>query len=210
MGVGDDDALHLGDRGPDRAQPGRQGRRVGGRRIARDLRGDHRAYRLLVGGLVELLEHGVHERAERRAACDAALALLARDRGELGSIVAGKSERAPKAGDRRFSDSAWRDSSWYSGLLKAYLAWGEAVNVLVDKTSLGDIDKARVHLVTDIMVDALAPTNALPTNPTAVRKFVDTGGRSLWQGLKNYLDDLAQNGGMPSMVDGTGRRRYSL
>jgi polyhydroxyalkanoate synthase len=123
--------------------------------------------------------------------------------GELGSIVAGKSERAPKAGDRRFSDPAWKDSSLYSGLLKAYLAWGEAVNVLVDKTSLGDIDKARVHLVTDIMVDALAPTNALPTNPTAVRKFVDTGGRSLWQGLKNYLDDLAQNGGMPSMVDQT-------
>jgi polyhydroxyalkanoate synthase len=123
--------------------------------------------------------------------------------GELGSIVAGKSERAPKAGDRRFSDSAWRDSSWYSGLLKAYLAWGEGVNVLVDKTSLSDIDKARVHLVTDIMVDALAPTNALPTNPAAVRKFVDTGGRSLWHGLQNYLDDLARNGGMPSMVDQT-------
>jgi polyhydroxyalkanoate synthase subunit PhaC len=123
--------------------------------------------------------------------------------GELGSIVAGKSERAPKAGDRRFSDSAWRDSSWYSGLLKAYLAWGEGVNVLVDKTSLSDIDKARVHLVTDIMVDALAPTNALPTNPAAVRKLVDTGGRSLWHGLQNYLDDLARNGGMPSMVDQT-------
>ena len=95
--------------------------------------------------------------------------------GELGSIVAGKSARAPKAGDRRFSDSAWKDSFLYGGLLKAYLAWGEAVNVLVDKTSLGDIDKARVRLVTEIMVDALAPTNALLTNPTAVRKFVDTG-----------------------------------
>jgi polyhydroxyalkanoate synthase len=39
------------------------------------------------------------------------------------------------------------------------------------------------------------------TNPAAVRKFVDTGGRSLWSGLKNYLDDLTKNGGMPSMVD---------
>jgi len=34
-----------------------------------------------------------------------------------------------------------------------------------------------------------------------VRKFVDTGGRSLWSGLKNYFDDLVKNGGMPSMVD---------
>jgi hypothetical protein len=45
--------------------------------------------------------------------------------GELGSIVAGKSERAPKAGDRRFSDPAWKESAPHSSLLKAYLAWGE-------------------------------------------------------------------------------------
>ena len=39
------------------------------------------------------------------------------------------------------------------------------------------------------------------TNPAAVRKFVDTGGQSLWRGLKNYFEDLTKNGGMPSMVD---------
>jgi polyhydroxyalkanoate synthase len=126
--------------------------------------------------------------------------------GELGSIMTGKSERAPKAGDRRFADPAWKDSLLHSGLLKAYLAWGEAVNALVDKTSLSDIDKARVHLVTEILVDALAPTNALLTNPAAVRRFVDSGGRSAWQGLKNYLDDLVKNRGMPSMVDQTAFR----
>src|ERR1700758_5504989 len=121
--------------------------------------------------------------------------------GELGSILAGKSERAPKAGDKRFSDPAWKESSLHSSLLKAYLAWGEAVNDLVDKTSLSDIDKARAHLVTEILIDAVAPTNAMVTNPAAVRKFVDSGGQSLWRGLKNYLDDLTRNRGMPSMVD---------
>ena len=121
--------------------------------------------------------------------------------GEIGAIVAGNSERAPKAGDRRFSDTSWKESSLHSGLLKAYLAWGDAVSGLVDKSSLSEIDKARAHLVTEIMIDAVAPTNAMLTNPAAVRKFVDTGGRSLWSGLKNYFDDLAKNGGMPSMVD---------
>jgi poly[(R)-3-hydroxyalkanoate] polymerase subunit PhaC len=121
--------------------------------------------------------------------------------GELGSIAAGKSERAPKAGDKRFADAAWKESSFHSGLLKAYLAWGDAVSGLVDKSSLSEIDKARAHLVTEILIDAVAPTNAILTNPAAVRKFVDTGGRSLWSGLKNYLDDLTKNGGMPSMVD---------
>ena len=42
--------------------------------------------------------------------------------GELGSIVAGKSERAPQAGDRRFSDATWKESALHSGMLKAYLA----------------------------------------------------------------------------------------
>jgi polyhydroxyalkanoate synthase subunit PhaC len=121
--------------------------------------------------------------------------------GELGSIVAGKSERAPKAGDRRFSDATWKQSSLHSGMLKAYLAWGDAVSGFVDKTSLSDIDKARAHLVTEILIDAVAPTNAMLTNPAAMRNFVDTGGRSVWQGLRNYLDDLTKNGGMPSMVD---------
>ena len=121
--------------------------------------------------------------------------------GELGSIVAGKSERAPQAGDRRFSDATWKESTLHSGMLKAYLAWGDAVSGFVDKTSLSDIDKARAHLVTEILIDAVAPTNAMLTNPAAMRKFVDTGGRSIWSGLKNYFEDLASNGGMPAMVD---------
>ena len=121
--------------------------------------------------------------------------------GEVGAIVAGKSERAPRAGDKRFTDATWKESTFHNGLLKAYLAWGDAVSGLVDKSSLSEIDKARAHLVTEILIDAVAPTNAMLTNPAAVRKFLDTGGQSLWSGLKNYLEDLSKNGGMPSMVD---------
>jgi polyhydroxyalkanoate synthase subunit PhaC len=120
---------------------------------------------------------------------------------ELAGIAGGKSDRAPKAGDKRFSDATWKESQFHSVSLKAYLAWGDALNSLIDKTSLSQIDKARAHLVTDILIDAVAPTNAMLTNPAAVRKFVDSGGQSLWHGLKNYFDDLAKNGGMPSMVD---------
>ena len=134
---------------------------------------------------------------EPRVATEAWLSFVS----ELGAIIAGKSERAPKAGDKRFSDPAWKDSSLHSSLLKGYLAWGEAVNGLVDKTSLSDIDKARAHLVTEILIDAAAPTNTMFTNPAAVRKLIDSGGQSLWHGLKNYFDDLTRNRGMPSMVD---------
>ena len=39
------------------------------------------------------------------------------------------------------------------------------------------------------------------SNPAAVRQFLDTGGQSLWRGFKNYLADLAENGGLPAQVD---------
>jgi polyhydroxyalkanoate synthase len=121
--------------------------------------------------------------------------------GELTDIARGKSERAPEAGDKRFSDSAWKSSPLHSGLLKTYLAWGAALDGFVNQSSLSGADKERAQLVTTILIDALAPTNSLLGNPAALRQLVDTGGQSLWRGLKNYLEDVVKNGGMPSQVD---------
>jgi len=124
----------------------------------------------------------------RRVAAEQWLSFL----DELGSIVAGKSERAPKAGDRRFSDATWKESALHGGMLKAYLAWGDAVSGFVDKTSLSDIDKSRAASGHGNPDRCSRATNAILTNPAAVRKFVETGGQSLWYGLKNYFDDLAK------------------
>ena len=121
--------------------------------------------------------------------------------GELAEIASGKSDRAPAAGDKRFADPVWKTSSVHSGLLKAYLAWGEALDDFVTKTSLSEADKERAHLFTTILVDALAPTNSLLANPAATRKLIDTRGASLVSGLKHYLEDLINNGGMPAQVD---------
>jgi len=120
--------------------------------------------------------------------------------GELGKIAIGQSERSPEAGDRRFADAAWKSSKVHRGLLQAYLAWGSAVDKFVDRSSLGELDKTRARLTTTLLVDALAPTNALLTNPAALKQLVDSGGESLWRGLKNYLEDLVQNGGLPTQV----------
>jgi len=89
--------------------------------------------------------------------------------GELTGIASGKSERAPQSGDKRFGDPAWKTSPLHSGLLKAYLAWGEALGDFVGKTSLSASDKERAHLFATILVDALAPTNSLLANPAAAK-----------------------------------------
>jgi polyhydroxyalkanoate synthase subunit PhaC len=123
--------------------------------------------------------------------------------GELVKITTGQSERAPQAGDKRFADATWKSSTLHRGLLQAYLAWGDAINGLIDRTSLSEIDKTRAHLIANIFVDAVAPTNNLLTNPAALRKLLDSGGQSGWHGLKNFVADLANNGGLPSQVDKT-------
>lgn len=68
---------------------------------------------------------------EPRVAADQWLSFV----GELTDIASGKSERAPQAGDRRFADATWKTSPLHSGLLKAYLAWGEALDNFVSQTS---------------------------------------------------------------------------
>jgi polyhydroxyalkanoate synthase len=121
--------------------------------------------------------------------------------GELGKIGTGQSERGQQPGDKRFADATWKNSAAHRGLLQAYLAWGDALNGFIDKTSLSDIDKTRARLVANIFIDAASPTNNPISNPAAVRQFLDTGGASLWRGFKNYLADLAENGGLPAQVD---------
>ena len=121
--------------------------------------------------------------------------------GELGKIGAGQSDRAQQAGDKRFADATWKNSAAHRRLLQAYLAWGDALNGFIDKTSLTDIDKTRARLIANIFIDAASPANNPISNPTAVRRFLDTGGASLWRGFKNYLADLAENGGLPAQVD---------
>ena len=120
---------------------------------------------------------------------------------QLGGIGAGRSNRGQVAADKRFADPTWKNSKLHRQLLQAYLAWGEAITGFIEKTSLCDVDKARAHLIADIFIDAASPTNNPFSNPAAVRQFLDTGGDSLLRGFKNYLSDLANNGGLPAQVD---------
>jgi polyhydroxyalkanoate synthase subunit PhaC len=123
---------------------------------------------------------------------------------ELGRIVRGKSEVAPDAGDRRFADRTWTENPFYRRLAQFYLAWGGSMNRLVDQLESDGHDWRRVEqarFATDILVSALAPTNALASNPAAIKRIYETGGKSLLRGLQNLMEDARHNGGMPSQVD---------
>src|SRR5207237_905145 len=66
---------------------------------------------------------------------------------------------------------------------------------------LGKKDAERARFVLSLYVDAAAPSNTPLGNPAAMKKMYETGGASLVRGLTHMLEDLANNGGLPSQVD---------
>jgi polyhydroxyalkanoate synthase len=120
---------------------------------------------------------------------------------EMGRIVAGQSEVTPDPKDKRFAHPAWNENRFHKALMQSYTAWAQTVQDAVEKTGLEGRDAARARLVTSIFVDAMAPSNTLVGNPLALKQAIDSKGASLVEGMKNYLSDLAKNGGLPSQVD---------
>jgi poly[(R)-3-hydroxyalkanoate] polymerase subunit PhaC len=135
----------------------------------------------------------------------------ARFSGRLAASTAGMMARAlgarpqpelqPDPKDRRFKDPAWDENPVFFGERQAYLAWAHFVHELVTTAGLDrhDADKAAFGL--GLVVDALAPTNFLLSNPTALRKAHETRGLSLLKGLRNFIDDALHNDGMPRQFD---------
>jgi polyhydroxyalkanoate synthase len=125
-------------------------------------------------------------------------AVLAR---ELISVLAGSSELAPEPGDKRFQDEAWKSNPFYRMYLQGYLAWGQALGGLVDRSALDAASKERARFVVSLLSGALAPSNTLLGNPVALKKLIDTGGASAVKGLQNMLQDIYANKGMPAQTD---------
>ena len=107
----------------------------------------------------------------------------------------------PEKGDKRFRDPLWTSNPGYRTLMQSYLAWSSGVAAWVDGLDAPARDKLRARLATDLVIDALAPTNALLTNPAAMKATLEQGGRNLVAGLQHFLRDMTANGGLPSMVD---------
>jgi polyhydroxyalkanoate synthase subunit PhaC len=119
---------------------------------------------------------------------------------EIVAIASGRSQLSA-AGDKRFSDPAWRENPFYRMCLQTYLAWTKSVTQFAEQ-SRGDRRTAqRARFAASLLTDAVAPTNTLVGNPMALRKILDSGGTSVVAGLKNILSDIAANGWMPSQVD---------
>jgi len=120
---------------------------------------------------------------------------------ELMAIVSGTSKLAVTPGDKRFTDPAWQHNPLYRICLQTYLAWTSSLAQFVDQSRLERRTKQRARFAASLVSDALAPTNTLLGNPSALRATFERCGGNLVAGLRNMLADVATNGAMPAQVD---------
>ena len=119
----------------------------------------------------------------------------------LGHEVADPVPVDPK--DRRFSDPAWALNPWFYGIRVAYDLLRESATRLVDEAGLDPLMRDKAQLAVSLLGDALAPTNFLATNPAALRLAFETGGLSVVNGVRAFVDDWVNNNGRPRQVDST-------
>jgi polyhydroxyalkanoate synthase len=119
---------------------------------------------------------------------------------ELKNVLLGRSALQPEEGDKRFADPTWQLNPLFRRYMQTYLAWRQELNDWISTSNLSEQDASRGQFVVSLLTEAMSPTNSL-ANPQALKRFYETGGKSVLDGLSNLIKDMLDNGGMPSQVN---------
>jgi polyhydroxyalkanoate synthase len=118
-------------------------------------------------------------------------------------LNAGKDQPAPVVAegvvrDRRFSHTAWQESRLHDYLRQAYLLNADYIQRMIALAPEGH-EKNRLMFFARQVVDALAPSNFIATNPEFIQAALATQGESIRLGMQNLIGDLEK--GRISMTD---------
>ncbi|MDO5648829.1 class I poly(R)-hydroxyalkanoic acid synthase [Paracoccus sp. (in: a-proteobacteria)] len=98
--------------------------------------------------------------------------------------------------DKRFSNPLWQTHPYFNLIKKQYLTNARALKEAAEGLELDDaIARRRINWMTNQIIDMMAPTNFLATNPDALERAIETEGESLVRGLENLVRDVEQAGG---------------
>jgi polyhydroxyalkanoate synthase len=93
--------------------------------------------------------------------------------------------------DKRFEDRAWQENPFFDLLKQSYLITAQWVKDLAAGfDGLNPDLHRRTSFWSQQIADAFSPTNALLTNPAAIREAYNTGGASLARGIQSFLADV--------------------
>src|SRR5690606_26832879 len=99
------------------------------------------------------------------------------------------SDRSPK--DRRFANPLWHTHPYFNFLKQQYLFNVEALeSAVAELQDVTPLERRRIEFFTRQIIDMMAPTNFLATNPDALERALETEGESLVRGLENLVRDI--------------------
>jgi polyhydroxyalkanoate synthase subunit PhaC len=102
----------------------------------------------------------------------------------------------PGPADKRFQNPLWDSNPFFNFVKQQYQMNAAALQRAVQAVEgLEARDQRRLDYFTRQIIDMMAPTNFLMTNPDALEKAVETEGESLVKGLENLVHDIEANGG---------------
>ncbi|XKF16382.1 class I poly(R)-hydroxyalkanoic acid synthase [Halomonas sp. BLK-85] len=100
----------------------------------------------------------------------------------------------PAKGDRRFKDEAWTKEPQYLAIMQQYLLFAQLVQELIDNLDgLDETHKHHLQFYARQLVNAMAPTNFVATNPEVMRRTIETRGQNLVDGLALLREDLSNS-----------------
>jgi len=106
----------------------------------------------------------------------------------------------PHSYDERFQDPAWTENACLDTLKETYLLYVRWLEDAIYHTpSLSEDTRNRAAFWVREALNATAPTNFFWTNPGAMTRAIETNGKSVLDGMQNFLSDLGK--GEVSMVD---------
>lgn len=112
---------------------------------------------------------------------------------------------APAPG-RNFSDPEWQTNPFFDLIRKTYELNSKWLLDLVDDAdALDDITRRKARFLARQTADAFSPNNFFSTNPTALKAMIETGGKSVLDGLRLAHQDIQRGHGrlLISQTDGS-------
>jgi polyhydroxyalkanoate synthase len=102
----------------------------------------------------------------------------------------------PPRKDPRFKNPLWETHPYFHFVKEQYLLSARALEDAMAKLDgLDGVNRKRIEYFTRQIIDLMAPTNFLATNPDALERAVETEGESLVKGLENLVRDIEANSG---------------
>jgi len=98
--------------------------------------------------------------------------------------------------DRRFADPEWTSNQYFDFLKQAYLVTSHwADHIVAEAKGLDSHTKRKADFYVKQIVNAIAPSNFLFTNPELLRLTLSSNAENLARGMKMLAEDIEAGGG---------------